>query len=65
MNLSIFDNNFNNKESLKYSFERRAEYVKNLGYGGIHWSYPDYNNEYVNDYRRCGLKATSIDVLVI
>ena len=28
MNLSIFDNNFNNKESLKYPFERRAEYVK-------------------------------------
>lgn len=64
MKLSIFDNNFNNCESEQYPFEKRAEYVKNLGYSGVHWSYPDYNNEYMEMYRPNGLAATSIDVLV-
>lgn len=64
MKLSIFDNNFNNSESLQYPFEKRADYVKNLGYTGIHWSYPDGNNEYMEMYRPNGLAATSIDVLV-
>lgn len=64
MKLSIFDNNFNNRESELYPFHKRADYVKNLGYTGIHWSYPDENNDYMELYRPNGLTATSIDVLV-
>ena len=63
MKLSIFDNNFNNPESIKYPFEKRAEVIKNLGINGVHWSYPDNDNKYMTMFRPHGFAATSIDVL--
>ena len=47
MKLSIFDNNFNNPESVEYPFEKRAEVIKSFGIDGVHWSYPDFENQYL------------------
>ena len=63
MKLAIFDNNFINKDTKDLSVSDRAEAIKKLGFTGVHWSFPDYKNEYLNDYKPYGFTATSIDVL--
>lgn len=63
MRLAIFDNNFINKDTADLPVNERAEAIKKLGFTGVHWSYPDFKNEYLNDYKPYGFTAASIDVL--
>lgn len=63
MKLAIFDNNFNNKDTEKLLFSERADFIKSLGFCGVHWSYPDPQNEYKELYGPAGFTAASIDVL--